>query len=120
MMLYIGKVYIDVISGLANGMGCNAGLASVFVDGCIPADLQTIVPYGRWDIEEAFSPTPLVDRMTMYTRTWVPSYLQSSTLTHKHLVCRAMKLLLWILSSAYFLKKSDPHDVLQMIQLFKR
>ncbi len=68
MMLYIGKVYIDMISELANGMGCNAGLASVFVDGCIPVDLQTIIPYGRWDIEEAFSPTPLVNRMTMYTR----------------------------------------------------
>ena len=49
-------------------MGCTAGLASVFVDAGIPADLQTVIPYGRWEIEQAFSLTPLVDRMTMYTR----------------------------------------------------
>ena len=31
-------------------------------------DLQVNVPYGRWDIEKAYSPLPHVDIMTMYTR----------------------------------------------------
>ena len=33
-----------------------------------PVDPQTIVPYGRWDIEMAYSPLPRADTMTMYTR----------------------------------------------------
>ena len=31
-------------------------------------DLQVVVPYMRWDIEQAYSPMPYIDNMTMYTR----------------------------------------------------
>ncbi len=33
-----------------------------------PVDPQINVPYGRWDIEMAYSPLPRAETMTMYTR----------------------------------------------------
>lgn len=40
----------------------------MLAEGGNPKDLQVNVPYGRWDIEHAYSPLPRIDIMTMYTR----------------------------------------------------